>query len=177
MQNTRTQIHTAANEWCGRVKPTHHLRLSLHEKLCLDPIGKRNWVQGEEIAYGQVYERFIRTLSKSLAPNRNVWKRFKPIIPNVGCLHGKWGNTAWHIHVNLRVSERVSDETLLHTIYLTALKEQWIPNGLDYVNLSPIRSGERAFSYTMKEGFDHVLAVPWEKEPTLKKLSDADGVL
>lgn len=78
---------------------------------------------------------------KCLAPNRNVWKRFKPIIPNVGCLHGKWGNTAWHIHVNLRVSERVDDETLLHGIYLTALKEPWIPNGPDYVNLSPIRSG------------------------------------
>jgi hypothetical protein len=177
MPTTRNQIHSAANEWCSRVKPTHHLRLSLHEKLCVDPIGKRNWVQGEEIVFGKVYERFIRSLSKSLAPNRNVWKRFKPILPNVGCLHGKWGNTAWHIHVNLRVSERIDEETFLEAIRQTAEVEPWVPNGAHYVNLSPIRSGERAFSYTMKEGFDHVLAVPWEKEPTLKKLSDADGVL
>jgi hypothetical protein len=59
----------------------------------------------------------------------------------------------------------MEDEALLHQIYLTALDEPWVPNGPHYVNLSPMRSGGRAIAYTMKEGFDHVMGVPWEKEP------------
>lgn len=159
MQTTRTQIRSAASKWQSEIQPTHHLRLSLCQSRSFEPATGRTWVLGDEIVFEGVYQRFIRSLSKCLAPNRNVWKRFKPIIPNVGCLHGKWGNTSWHFHVNLRISDRIADETLLHTIYLTALKEPWIPNGLDYVNLSPIRSGGGSISYTMKEGFDHVMIV------------------
>jgi hypothetical protein len=169
MQSTRTQIHSAASDWSARVKPTHHLRLSLCQSRSFEPLVGRTWVSGDEIVYGEVYDRFIRSLSKCLAPNRNVWKRFKPIIPNVGCLHGKWRNTSWHIHINLRSPEKVDDETLLHAVYLTALKEPWIPNGPDYVNLSPARWGGRAISYTMKEGFDHVMGVKWEKEPVITR--------
>ena len=159
MTSKRNAIYAAANEWHESIQPTHHLRLSLHKARCMDPIGKRNWMRGDEIVYEEVYQRFIRSLSKGLATNRNVWKRFKPIIPNVGCLHGKWGKTDWHLHINMRIPDRVGEETLLHLIYATALKEAWVPNGLDYVNLSSIRSSRGAISYTMKEGFDHVIIV------------------
>lgn len=165
MHPTRTSIRAAASQWEARVQPTHHLRISLCEKLCADPATKGPWEVGDEEVYGEVYDRFVRCLSKRLAPNRNVWKRFKPIIPNVGCLHGKWVNSSWHFHINLRMPERIDEEALLHQVYLTAMNEPWVPNGPHYVNLSPVRSGERAIAYTMKEGFDHVMGVPWEKEP------------
>ena len=165
MPTTRRQIYSAADEWHERVKPTHHLRLSLHKAKCMDPIGKQHWIQGDEIIYGEVYQRFIRSLSKGLAPNRNVWKRFKSILPNMGCLHGKSGKTDWHLHINLRLPDRVDEEKLLHKIYLTVWNEPWVPHGLDYFHLSAIRSGPRTLSYTMTEGFDHVRGVPWDRKP------------
>lgn len=163
MQPTRTTIRAAASQWQADIQPTHHLRLSLCQARCNDPIGKRSWLHGDEISYEEVYQRFVRSLSKRLAPNRNVWKRFKPIIPNMGCLHGKQGNTSWHFHINLRISERVNEETLMREVLLGAYHEPWVPNGPEYVNLSRIRSGDRAIFYTMKEGFDHVIGVPWER--------------
>lgn len=107
MPNRSTDLRTTAVRWATRVQATHHVRLSFVR-------GRQfpfAYQKGDQIIYEEVTDRFVRKLSKHLAPNLNVWKRFKGdfMIPFTSGFHGSYGNVHPHVHINLRKPERVSE--------------------------------------------------------------------
>lgn len=146
-----------ADEWFASVQPDYHVRLSLLQRRSLGRVCGTYWQSGEEIFYREVCNRFIRSLSHRFCPNKNVWKRFRPILPNICCLHGKGNNKAWHLHLNIRAPEGISDVDFEKNVWDTARKNPWIPFGHHSIHVEPIRCQAKAISYTMKEGFSSVM--------------------
>ena len=138
-----------------RVKPTHHLRLSFVR-------GRQfpfAYEKGDEIIYGEVTRRFVSKLSKRLAPNLNVWKRFKSdyMIPFTSACHGQYGNVAPHVHINLRKPDRVTEAGLIKAVIETANEEPWI-RSWDRFYIHPIESTDvRSVRYSMREGLGTII--------------------
>lgn len=154
MPNRSTDLRTTAIRWATRVQATHHVRLSFVR-------GRQfpfAYQKGDQIIYEEVVDRFIRKLSKHLAPNRNVWKRFKGdfMIPFTSGFHGSYGNVHPHVHINLRKPERVSEAGLCRAVLEVARAEPWIRKS-DRCFVEPLKSEVRSIRYGMREGMDTVI--------------------
>jgi hypothetical protein len=152
---SKNSIWTAAAGEAERVVPTHHLRLSFVRGRQFPLI----YQKGDQIIYDEATLRFVRKLSKRLAPNPNVWKRFKSdfIIQFTSALHGKYGNVHPHVHINLRKPERVTEAGLVNAVIATANAEPWIRSS-DPLNIDQIKSTDvRSVRYGMREGLSTII--------------------
>ena len=149
------ELYGAAEMEAERVTPTHHLRLSFCK-------GKQHpfaYEKGDAIIYEKVTHRFMRQLSKRLAPNRNVWKRFKHdfTISFTSALHGAYGNVHPHVHINLRKPNRVSEAGLFNAVVETATIEPWIrqrdPFNINLIETTSVKS----IRYGMREGLSTII--------------------
>lgn len=157
MYVSRNKLFATADEWFAAVEPNYHIRLSLLKSRSLGRLSRTGWKSGEEILYREVCDRFVRSLSRRFCPNQNVWKRFRPILPNICCLHGGGGKTAWHLHLNILAPDGISNVDFETHVWDAAKKNPWIPFGHHFIHVEPIRCQAKAISYTMKEGFSSVV--------------------
>jgi hypothetical protein len=152
---SKNSIWTAAAGEAERVVPTHHLRLSFVRGRQFPLI----YQKGDQIIYDEATLRFVRKLSKRLAPNLNVWKRFKRdfTIKFTSAYHGHYGNVAPHVHINLRKPDRVTEAGLIKAVIETANEEPWI-RSWDRFYIHPIESTDvRSVRYGMREGLGTII--------------------
>lgn len=152
---TENSRWSAADGEAERVVPTHHFRLSFVTGRWF-PFA---YQKGDEIMYEMVTLRFMNKLSKRLAPNRNVWKRFKRdfTIKFTSAYHGRHENVHPHVHINLRKPDRVTEAGLFKAVIETLRDEPWI-RSWDPFYLSPIESTSvRSVGYGMREGLETII--------------------
>ncbi|OYU74932.1 MAG: hypothetical protein CFE32_16165 [Alphaproteobacteria bacterium PA3] len=152
---TKNSKWSAAAFEAERVVPTHHLRLSF--------VNGRQfpfaYQKGDEIIYETVMLRFMNKLSKRLAPNRNVWKRFKRdfMIKFTSAYHGRHENVHPHVHINLRKPDRVTEAGLIKAVIDALSDEPWV-RSWDRFYIHPIESTDvRSVRYGMREGLGTII--------------------
>lgn len=139
---------------------THFVTLSLKQhRVILNDTGFTSLIRGDDIVYQFTYEGFIRSLSKDLI-GKQIWKRRKLSIPNVGSIEGNGNEKRYHLHVCLRKPPHLSESDFQRCISKTASGNPWFeisPYAVRIDTLETPEDSKRAALYSLKHGLDRVL--------------------
>ena len=154
-----SDIDEAVRQIAQQVQPTHFITLSLVQGLKIDgPNGVATWAKGDDVIYNETYNKFVRCLSKSVVTPA-VWKRHKPHLANAGSIEGGSNGERFHLHINIRKPDRMSDQAFEAAIKQTAEGNPWIMNGqyaVDIRRISGVEHQVGSVGYSSKRGLDRI---------------------
>jgi hypothetical protein len=137
------------------VRPTHFITLSLCQGRQIDTLhGGRSWISGDDVIYGQTYEGFVRSLSKSVT-KRAFWDRYRVTLRNAGTVEGGNRIERNHLHLIIAKPDDVDDDTFRFMAHRAALDNSWVMNGEYSVDIRSVENSTEAFkaaSYCIKRG-------------------------
>jgi hypothetical protein len=154
--------HLASVALDKEMEATHMVTLSLMKsRQIVDTNGLQSHCRGDDVIYGQAFDGFIRSLSKSLTLKSN-WRRNRPMLHSFGSIeNGACGNEP-HLHIGLKKPDFVSDDAFISAIKFTALGNPWVIKSPHSVNVrvwTPYQDGNSVSKYIMKNGIDRILYI------------------
>ena len=145
-----------------QIKPTHFLTLSLCQGRQIEGVhGGRTWVSGDDVIYGQTYDGFVRSLSKSVT-KRAFWDRYKFNLRNAGAIEGGSRTERNHLHMIIAKPGDVDDNTFRIMAHRAASGNAWIMNGEYSIDINNIESSTEAFNaarYCIKRGLGRLYII------------------